>query len=532
MHSLVEKLRGGLVVSCQAGAGDAIYGPEAMASMARAARIGGAVGIRANGRDDIAAIRQAVDLPIIGIDKQDWKGLGIRITPTLESARTMVEAGASLIAIDATRRAAEEGRMTAAEFIRAIHETLNVPVMADIATYEEGVAAAEAGADIVASTLSGYTAYSIGGPDPDYELVQRLSSTVGAPVIAEGRVSTPEQARRLLELGAHAVVVGSMITKPRWITEQYAAAMRAYRESQTRTVIGVDIGGTKIALGVFDASGKVLHQERIPTLAEQGGETVLRRVGDLIEHALQVVPSVASIGVSTGGVVDAQGVIVFATGSLPGWVGMDIRGTLVKRFGLPVGVENDGQAAALAEALLGAGRGYRSVLGVTVGTGIGGGFVVDGRVYRSGGATGIELGHVGVVRDGRLCPCGRHGCLEAYASGGCLTLEYNARAQTPLPSGEAVVAAARQGDALAVEAIQTVGGWLGYGLASSVNVLNPSVIVVGGGVARVGDLFLDSVRGALRKQVYPSLESVPLLPAALEDKEGIVGAALVARIAL
>ncbi|MBL8134075.1 MAG: putative N-acetylmannosamine-6-phosphate 2-epimerase [Anaerolineae bacterium] len=528
MHPAIERLRGGLIVSCQAGVIDALYGPEAMAKMALAARAGGAVGIRTNGRDDVAAIRRVVSLPIIGIDKQEWRGLGIRITPTLEAARSVVEAGADIVAVDATRRAPEDGRIPPAELIRLIHETLNVPVMADIATLDEGLAAAEAGADIVASTLSGYTAYSQGGPDPDYALVHQLASRLQVPVIAEGRVAAPEQARHLLEVGAYAVVVGSMITKPRWITEQYASAMRSFRSAASQSVVGVDIGGTKIAVGVLDSAGQIMHEERLPTQAQEGGEAVLRRAGDAIERALRAVPA-AGIGVSTGGVIDDRGRVIFATDALPGWAGMDIRGTLAERFGLPVAVENDGQAAALAEALLGAGQGFRSVLGVTVGTGIGGGFIVDGRIYRGGSATGIEPGHIAVVRDGRLCPCGRHGCLEAYASGGCLALEYNARADAPLSTGEAVVAAAEQGDRAALEAIQAVAGWLGYGLASAVNLLNPSVIVIGGGVARIGDLYLEAVRAALRRQVYAPLREVPLRAAALRNREGIIGAALVGR---
>ncbi len=528
-HAPVEQLRGGLIVSCQAGPQDGLYGAKAMAAMAMAAQIGGAVGLRANGVEDIAAIRQVTHLPIIGIDKQDLPGYGIRITPSLEAARSVVEAGADIVAVDATRRAAEEGRLPADQFIRQIRETLHVPVMADIATFEEGIAAAAAGADIVATTLSGYTAYSPAQIEPDFELLARLAAALTVPVIAEGRIASPEHARHVLELGGYAVVCGSMITKPRWITEQYTTALRAYRQSQSAVVIGVDIGGTKIAAGVVDGSGQISYHERVPTQAADGGEAVLRRVSAAIERAREAAPAAAGIGISTGGVVDRQGMIRFATDLIPGWAGLNLKTHLENQFGLPVGVENDGQAAALAEAIQGAGRGYRSVLGVTVGTGIGGGFVVDGRVYRAGDGGGIELGHMAVVREGRPCTCGRRGCLESYASGHCLVLEYNQRASSPLPTGEAVVAAARSGDPAAVEAIRSVGGWLGYGLASAVNLLNPAVIVIGGGVARIGDLFLESVRAALRDQVYPPLADVPVFAAALQNHEGIIGAGLVAR---
>jgi len=529
MHPIVEKLRGGLIVSCQAGVGDGLYGSDAMAHMARAAQIGGAVGLRANGVDDIAAIKRLSTLPVIGIDKQDLPGLGIRITPSVEAARAIVNAGADIIAVDATGRGAEEGRLPAAELIRQIRAELGVPVMADIATYDEGIAAAEAGADIVATTLSGYTAYSPAQIEPDFDLLARLAAALSVPVIAEGRIASPEHARRVLELGGFAVVCGSMITKPRWITEQYVHALQSHQRAQSGSVIGVDVGGTKIAVAALHNDTELLHEERIPTQAAEGGARVLGRIGDAIERALQAVPTASAIGVSTGGVVDRQGVIRFATASIPDWVGTDIKGTLSARFGLPVAVENDGQAAALAEAVLGAGRGYRSVLGVTVGTGIGGGFIVNGRIYHADDRSGIELGHLAVERDGRLCPCGRHGCLEAYASGGCLVTEYNTRSAAPLQTGEQIVAAAQAGDPAALNAIRVVGAWLGYGLASMVNVLSPAVVVIGGGVARIGDLYLDSVRAAFRAQVYAPLADTPILPAALRNHEGVIGAGLLAR---
>lgn len=529
MHHMVEKLRGGLIVSCQAGPGDVLVGPAAMADMAQAAQNGGAVGIRANGTADIAAIRRAVHLPIIGIDKQDLPGLGIRITPTLEAARAVVEAGADLVAVDATIRGEAEGRLPAAQLIRAIRETLGVPVMADIATYEEGIAAAEAGADIVATTLSGYTAYSPPQTEPDFALLERLAAALSVPVIAEGRIATPEHARRVLELGGFAVVCGSMITKPRWITDQYVRGLRAHQRAQAASVIGIDIGGTKIAAGVVDAAGQVSHYQRSATPAEQGAGAVLERVGDAIAQALELAPEAAAIGVSTGGVVDRHGVIRFATGLLPGWAGTDIHSYLTQRFGLPVGVENDGQASTLAEARLGAGRGYRAVLGVTVGTGIGGGFVVNGRIEHADDLGGLEFGHIAVVRDGRPCTCGRRGCLESYVSGAALVAAYHELSGVSVETGEAVVKAAESGDRAAAEAIEQVGAWLGYGLASAVNLLHPSVIVIGGGMARIGERFFDAVRAALREQVYPPLVDVPVFPAALRNHEGVIGAGLVAR---
>jgi glucokinase-like ROK family protein len=521
VHPLIERMQGGLVVSCQASAADVIWGPDAMASMARAAEVGGAVGIRANGPRDIAAIRKAVKLPIIGIYKQDLPGYGIRITPSLEAAREIVEAGADIVALDATIRGPSEGRLPAAELIRQVKETLGVPVMADIATLQEGIDAAQAGVDIVASTLSGYTAYSLMKKGPDFELVAQLVKNVSVPVIAEGRIATPEQAQRILELGGFAVVVGSMITRPRWIVEHYVAALREFKQ-QELPVIAVDIGGTKIAYGVVKNGTEISQYQEIATQPQEGGAAVLDRVCRSIEQVLAQTKDASAIGVSATGEVDSQGKIIFSTDTLPGWQGIELRKEIEARFHLPTTVINDGHAAALAEALHGAGRGYRSVLAVTVGTGIGGGFVIDQTVPHS-----IILGHVVVEKDGRPCTCGKRGCLEQYASGPALVADYNARVpqDRQVTSGEAVMQAAQQGDSQAIAAIKTTGDWLGYGLSMACNLLNPSAIVVSGSVARIGELFLEPIRAAIQRHAYPTVRDVPVLAAEFGPQAGLIGAA-------
>ncbi len=222
----VTSLAGGVIVSCQAGRGDALYGPALMAAMARAAVAGGAVAIRANGPDDIAAIRKAVDVPIIGIWKVDVPGHGIWITPALEHARAVAEAGASIIALDATSRARPDG-LGARELIDQVHSEIGLPVMADIASLEEALAAQDAGADLVATTLAGYTDVEATTDGPDLSLVANVAPRLRVPLVAEGRISTPEQAAAAIALGAYAVVVGQAITRPEWITAQFVAALRS-----------------------------------------------------------------------------------------------------------------------------------------------------------------------------------------------------------------------------------------------------------------------------------------------------------------
>ena len=222
-NSLISSLKGGLIVSCQAPEGTPLHGSTIMAAMAKAAEVGGAVGIRANGPGDIRAIKEVVGLPIIGIYKINFPGYDTYITPTFEAAKEVVEAGADIIAVDGTLRPHPK-ELSAGELIAEI-KTLGLPVMADISTLEEGIAAAEAGADIVATTMSGYTPYSRQSDDPDFELIQELFRSVKAPIIAEGKIWTPEQARKAIDLGAHAVVVGTAITRPHVITERFVKTL-------------------------------------------------------------------------------------------------------------------------------------------------------------------------------------------------------------------------------------------------------------------------------------------------------------------
>lgn len=223
--SLLAKLYHGLIVSCQAEADESLHGSQYMAAMARAAAQGGAVGIRANGPDDIIAIRAEVELPIIGIYKADIPGFAVRITPTVDHVCQVAGAGADIIAIDATDRPHPD-RLALDERIRSIHQKTSRLVMADISNSEEGLAAEAAGADLIATTLSGYTEESSRQSEPDFELIQKLVRKLKMPLIAEGRIATPEQAAQALVCGAYAVVVGSAITRPHWITTQFVERLK------------------------------------------------------------------------------------------------------------------------------------------------------------------------------------------------------------------------------------------------------------------------------------------------------------------
>lgn len=220
LSALFPRIQGGLIVSCQALEGEPLHGSQLMAAMAVAAQQGGAVGIRANGPADIAAIRAVVGLPLIGLYKAHISGYEVSITPTVLHASAVSEAGADIIALDATFREHPDGQ-DAASLIRLVKQHTQKPVIADIATHAEGLAAWQAGADALSTTLSGYTADSPPLEGPDFTLLRKLVADLTIPILAEGRIAAPEQAARALELGAFAVVVGSAITRPQWITRQF-----------------------------------------------------------------------------------------------------------------------------------------------------------------------------------------------------------------------------------------------------------------------------------------------------------------------
>jgi len=216
----MNNLRRGLIVSCQALEDEPLYGSGIMSKMALAAKIGGAVGFRANGIDDIADIKKTCDLPVIGIIKKKYPGFEVYITPSMTEIDELIKAGADIIALDATIRS-RPGFDSPEEFIRTIKEKCDACIMADISNYEEGLNAYRAGADLIATTLSGYTNYTLNRQQPDIELIRRLSENINVPIIAEGHIDTPEQASECLKAGAFAVVVGSAITRPQLITKKF-----------------------------------------------------------------------------------------------------------------------------------------------------------------------------------------------------------------------------------------------------------------------------------------------------------------------
>lgn len=309
--------------------------------------------------------------------------------------------------------------------------------------------------------------------------------------------------------------------------------------------IGVDIGGTKIAAGVVDEQGRIVGQVRLatdPTDAESVDAGVVAAVRELMSA------EVGAIGLAAPGFVSSDQATVLLCPNLP-WRDHPLRERVVAGLGVdvPVVVENDANAAGWAEFRFGVGRDVQDMLLLTVGTGLGGALVVDGRLVRGAYGVAAEVGHMRVVPDGHLCGCGLHGCWEQYASGRALVRSArNAAANLPESAarmtelsgggkikGPAITQAAQEGDPLAISLLAELGRWLGEGSASVAALLDPALVVIGGGVGEAGDLLLGPTRqaflGALSARGFRPEARIEL--AAMGNDAGIVGAADLARLA-
>jgi glucokinase len=294
--------------------------------------------------------------------------------------------------------------------------------------------------------------------------------------------------------------------------------------------IGVDVGGTKIAAGLVDETGRVLARQVLDTPSLSPAD-ILDTVTELVDRLAAGV-QVSAVGVGAAGFVDAEGSRVLFAPNLA-WRDEPLRAELASRVDFPVTVENDANAAAWAEYRFGAARGEDQVAAVTVGTGIGGGLVIDGRLYRGRFGLAAEFGHQQLVPDGLPCGCGNRGCLEVYASGRALARVARERCGAQAwRSGPELTAAARAGDAVARACLAEIGGWLGMGLANLAAALDPGLFVIGGGVSQAGELLVGPAREtflALSGRGHRS--ATPIRLAELGTEAGLIGAADLARMA-
>lgn len=307
--------------------------------------------------------------------------------------------------------------------------------------------------------------------------------------------------------------------------------------------IGIDVGGTNVKIALVNEKGSIIYSNSIPTRAEMGYEYTINNmkeaIGDLLKETKSSAKDIEGMGFGFPGQIDCQKGIVRLAPNIPGWVDVPIAAIMEKEFGIPTRVDNDVRCAALGELNFGAGIGCENLICITVGTGIGSGLIINGKLVRGASNAAGEIGHIKLdMTGGPLCGCGDRGCLEAFASGPSIV----AMAEEYIKGGKStkyrelanpeitpyiVSEAAKQGDPVAQRIFAIVGEYIGIGLASVVNLLNPEKIIIGGGVAAAGDILMTPIKETLVKRAMKIAGStVEVVPAELGNTAGVIGASL------
>ena len=299
---------------------------------------------------------------------------------------------------------------------------------------------------------------------------------------------------------------------------------RTDRRSPSRH-LGLDLGGTNIKIVVLEHDGdgwRVTHRDQVATPAAEGPARVVARLAEVGAEAIGRSPGLSGVGIGVPGLYDPVAGATRFLVNVPGaWDGHPVAGPVGEALGVPAALINDARAFGLAELRLGAGRGASAMVGLTLGTGVGGVIAIDGRVHQGHDGTGGELGHQTLDPDGPTCGCGNRGCLEAYARADRIAEACGTA------TVEEAMAEARAGDAQALAGFERVGRYLGVGIANMITVITPERVVIGGGVAGALDLLLDTIRDEVRRHVFTtSLEGVEIVPAELGTWAGAIGAAI------
>ncbi|MBN1782872.1 ROK family protein [bacterium] len=308
--------------------------------------------------------------------------------------------------------------------------------------------------------------------------------------------------------------------------------------------IGVDLGGTNIKAGAVSDTGRIIHEIETATEADQGPPHVLDRIAGAVRDLSASIPGdaeIGGVGIGIPGQIDVKHGLCHFAPNMKGWDELSVTPALEEKLGCPVILDNDANVAALGEYAYGAGQGSLHMLMVTLGTGVGGGLVLDGRIFRGVRDLAGEFGHMSVDYNGFVCSCGRKGCIEEYASiRGIVRMvreKLDAGAESSLRSVEKLTPReiyhdAVNGDALAIEAFERAGDYLGIAIADVANLLNIERVVVGGGVANAGDFILNAARKRVAQDALPvAAKSVEIVRAELGNSAGLVGAAYLARTA-
>ncbi len=311
-----------------------------------------------------------------------------------------------------------------------------------------------------------------------------------------------------------------------------------------RYVVGIDIGGTNIVAGTVAEDGsELLGLVSEPTISEQGADAVLGRIAKLARASMGAArgKEIAGVGIGSPGPLDTTTGVVLLTPNL-GWTNFPLRDRLAHALGLPATLDNDANCAIFGEWWRGAARGVRHVVGLTIGTGIGGGIVLDGEVYRGASDIAGEIGHMTIDLNGRRCKCGNYGCLEAYASGPAIAARavegIEAGADSSLPqyvngdlrqiTAQLVYEGANDGDDYAFEVVRDTARFLGVGVANIINIFNPQVVVICGGVTLAGERLFGPLRSEAKRRAFkPAVDVCQIVPGELTGTAGVYGAAAV-----
>jgi glucokinase len=315
-------------------------------------------------------------------------------------------------------------------------------------------------------------------------------------------------------------------------------------EDRDTLILGIDLGGTKILAAVVSTQGKMLSREHSITPAKEGQQAVVRSilesVGRVLDQAHITAADLAAIGLGAPGLSNPETGILFTSPNLPGWKDVPLRAIIERELGKKAFLINDANAAAIGELYFGAGRGARNFIYVTVSTGIGGGIIIDGKIYTGFSGAAGELGHMVIDDEGPPCSCGNRGCWETLASGTALAREARGRIKEGAATSileysggnvdkinaEAIHEAAKAGDKLASDLIARTAYYLGVGLANLINIFNPEVIIIGGGLSNIGDMLLKpAFEEAGRRAFKQAYEEVRFARAGLGRNSGVLGAA-------
>jgi len=306
-----------------------------------------------------------------------------------------------------------------------------------------------------------------------------------------------------------------------------------------QAVIGVDLGGTNMRIALLSPDGLILDRHKVSTHAAEGWKQVVARLAENIvlyqKIAIGKGLTVAAAGVGAPGVIQMDGGIVVKSPNFPDWNNLPLKEELEKALNMPVFIENDANAAALGEQWLGAGHDINSMILLTLGTGVGGGIVLNKQIWQGADGMAGEIGHMTLIPDGRLCGCGNTGCLEMYASARGIVQSYreainsSGSIMTADLSSEQIYQAARDGETVACKVMKDMGRMLGIGIANLINIFNPQMIVLGGGVKDAWQLFIDAMQEEVMRRAFKvPAERTKIVPSLLGDDAGMVGAAAIA----